>query len=582
MPEQFEQEFGLPENPPQISSPFGPIDELDRPISTDPPVRRQAAPPAKPLTRAQALINIANMGRQQDPYYGTGYQEPTFVPVKGNERFLTGEYGYLYGQDNEDFYGQRQSGLAKLGSGLIKLPLYTLTKLGSGLGFLGGLLNPANMFAEEGYISAAADNAMSKAFEGMEEKVRNEWFPTYQEASDRNQGFWRRAFTDANFWAEDAVDALAFMASAYVPGMALSKLKLGLNLAKALSATRAGITGAAATVEGLETAANYLKHASTIAKNFDKGTTWALATASESMMEAHGVKKQLEEALKDAVNPNTGLPYTKEEKDRIIGERTRDTFLMNSALLGITNFFELKYLYKALGKTEGIAQDMTQKALGQAWEALPEATGKMAKFLDGRGGQFLKGATLGIGREGYLEENAQLAIERFNVEHGKAGQVLKMRDYLGIFGDFVGQTKDVLMGNDPEASISVGLGGILGGVPGGIGQMRQAKQDKLTTQSAIDMLNLSQENWLKFGNIYKKETVEIAQPDGTVIKKEKIVFNDKGQPEVDMAKMASIMTGLKTNVELMNESDNTSVQLRQKLFRDAAFLTMYLLISMLV
>src|SRR6185295_11684977 len=107
-----------------------------------------------------------------------------------------------------------------------KLPSYTLTKLGTGVGYLLGLANPVNWF-EDNYLAADGDNVIAKAFADLEDNLKNDWLTTYQEAADRNKGFFSRAFTDLNFWTEDVVDGAAFMASAFVPGLIVSKIGLG-------------------------------------------------------------------------------------------------------------------------------------------------------------------------------------------------------------------------------------------------------------------------------------------------------------------------------------------------------------------
>ena len=95
---------------------------------------------------------------------------------------------------------------------------------------------------------------MAQVFEGLEDSVKNDWLNIYQEAADRNKGFFSRAFTDLNFWTEDVVDGAAFMASAFIPGMALTKLGAGTKLAQGLSALRLGTNSAGKVVNGMEVA----------------------------------------------------------------------------------------------------------------------------------------------------------------------------------------------------------------------------------------------------------------------------------------------------------------------------------------
>ena len=554
---------------PSISSPIGgPIDELDMPQTVSYSGSGSNSGPRKPQTFEESMAFLEKATAAKNPFYGTGSTTPNTASYKQARKYLNEEQGFMYGTDNEDFYAQRQSGLTKLGTGLLELPLLTVAKTGQGIGFIGSLFNPDNMFSDEGYFAAATDNAFSNAFASMEDKMKNEWgwSKTFQEEEDREKGFWRRAFTDANFWSDDFVDGLAFMGSAYLPGTALSKLSVGMKIAKGLSRLGIGAEAAGAAIEGLETVPNYLKNAQALATKWDRGVTWATATASEAMQEAKGVKDSLTLSLE-----NSGL--SDEDKKEIIGTNTRNTFLLNSALLGVTNFMELKYLYKTFGKAEGVAGRISQSKLGQMFETplVAPAVSRLDKLLQSPARTFITGGIGGVLREGFVEENAQLAIQRFNETNGAAGAVTSLFDIVGLGSQYFKQTAAAILGNDPEASTSIGLGGILGGVPGGVGDMRQAKADKVTTDSAITALNLSQQSWLKYGNIYKTETVDKIGPDGKATKQEQILLDENKKPVIDDGKINAITANFKANVDLLDQADKTNDKLKQSVLRDKAF-----------
>lgn len=566
-PEELNQE-----SIPTIQSPVGPIDELDLPQSIPGPGTGGGmvtqSPPA-PRNYQEALAFVERRAAQKNPLYGSGFTTPNRAPFSEARKFVGEDYGYIFGADNEDFYGQRQSGLAKLGKGIfINLPVLAVAKTGQGLGFVANLFNPENMFSDEGYFASAVDNGFSNAFATLEDKLKNEWSwtKTFQEAEDREKGFWSRMFTDANFWSDEVVDGTAFMLSAYLPGGALSKLGVGMGIAKGLSRFGIGSRTAAATLEGLETVPNYLRNASAIASKLDRGVQWGLATASESMYEAKGVKDNLIKSLE-----NSGL--SEEEKKEIIATNTKNTFLFNAALLGFTNFLELKYLYKAFGKTEGVAGDITQGRLGDVFQGpvVRPAVGTLDKILQSPAKTFIRGVVGGVAREGFLEENAQLAIQRFNEENGAAGKVTSFFDLEEVGNQFFEQTIKAVTGLDKEAALSIGLGGILGGIPGGIGEVRQASRDKVTTDNAIAALNLSQQNWLKYGNIYKTQVVERTNPDGSVVKEERILLDDNNKPVVDLPKMNAITANFQSNVDLLKQADQTTDRIKQTVLRDTAF-----------
>jgi len=545
------------------------MQKADQPIDPVRPAKRRPVP--GPMTMDEAWTFGEQLSRATNPYYGTGFTEPLRTPEKYAKKYLDEEFGFHPAVDNEDFYAQRQGGFEKIGKGLLKLPLLIATKTGSGIGFIGGLLNPANMFDEDGYIAAAADNAISKTFNKVEEYFKNDWFltSTFQEAKDRNKGFFARAFTDIDFWTDDTVDALAFLVSAYIPGTQLAKLNLAMKLAKGLSGGRV-LGGAAATIEGLETVPNYLRYASTTAKGFNKTLTWGLATGAESMVEAKGVKDYLTEQLKN------DYTLTEEQKKDIISGATRNTFLINAALLGFTNFFEMRSLYKLMGKTEGVAANIASPGLGQDFVSTVAAPiTKLDRFLQSPARIFLTGAAKGIVREGFIEENGQLAIQRLNQQYGLAGKVATVKDLGELGRQYLKQTYGAVLGPDTaenrETSLNIGLGGIIGGITTGIGNIRQRTQDNLISTSAMQALNQTQSNWMKFGNIYKTEVFEKTGADGKMVKSERIVMGADGKPQEDIEKINAITASFTTNIELLNKADKESVAYKASIMRDMAF-----------
>lgn len=564
-------------------------ESVDQPIPSGEELMQKAAQPGQPgqpairssrptsvssgpVTLDQAYDTGQQINMRTRPYYGTGFTESIQTPEKLGRKYANQDFGFMPGIDNEDFYAQRQSSFDKIVSVVPKFLLSAVAKTGQGVGFLGALLDPSNMLDEDGYIASAADNGFSKAFSNMEEWAKNDFFltTTFQEAKDRDKGFFARAFTDLDFWTDDAVDAAAFLASAYVPGTALSKLGLGVKLARGLSAARLGTTAASATVEGLQTVPNYLRYASTVSKALDKGTTWALATGAEAMVEAKGVKDYLTEQLEN------DYTLTPEQKKDAIAGATRNTFLMNAALLGFTNFFEMRSFYKLLGKTDGMAANIASPGLGKEFVSTvaPAITG-FDRFLQSPARDFLVGAASGIGREGFVEENAQLAIQRMNQQYGLAGKVATISDLADLGRQYLSQTYGAVFGpNTPEnreTAMNIGLGGIIGGISTGIGEVAQERRDRAASVNMMQALNQSQANWMKFGNVYKTETFEQAGPDGTMVKSERFVLGPDGKPQEDLEKINAIAGSFATNMELLDKADKETVPYKASVMRDMAF-----------
>lgn len=526
----------------------------------------------KSATMDDFLNNVESI-RRQDPLYGTGARTPDAIPIKTYEKFDDQKYGYIPGADNDDFYGKQESWYQTAAKAPLRLSAYTVYKVGEGIGFVAGLASPWNWGTDEGVVSKAADNSMYQFFNYLDEETKNEWLPTFQEAADREKGFWNRAATDGDFWTEDAVDGFAFMASAWIPGIALSKLGLGARALSMLSkvGTLTGEAGVA--IEGAEAAANYFSKAQTWAKGLDKFNAWALATTSESMFEAKGVRDKILDNLSydqygnQVINPKTNKPYTEQEKGVIAGEGSKNTFVMNAALLGVTNLLEYKYVAKLFGQGEATAAKSILAGTGLAEQAT-------LKTFDSGLKTFAKTAASGIIREGFVEENMQLAIQRINENYGTEGEIkglLNADTYKDLFGQYTKQSIAGIKGDDKEAAENIGLGAILGAlIPGGM-QVKQNKDNKAYSEKILASFTDAQNQWLKFGNIYKTEEVVSKDAAGNETKTNRLVLDDKGEPVVDNMKLSAISNGLQLNADLLTASFNEKNKYIQEIKRTSSF-----------
>lgn len=535
----------------------------------DPPTKKRAALP-KEESYEQAMAKSMASAASRTPFFGTGVTGTQYVDYEANKKYLEGDFGYIQGRDNEDIHARDQSWYTEIPKAIPKFVGYTITKLGTGVGFTLGLLDPSNWFSADGVVSSASDNAISETFAGLEERIKNDWAPTFQEAADRNKGFFSRAFTDLNFWTEDVVDGAAFMASAFIPGMALSKLGTGAKFAQLLSGLRVGANAANAVVDGAGMAQSYLSNAQKIAKGFDTFTTWATATAGEAMFEAKDTRDKVLESLNGKINPTTGAEYTEVEKKEIAGGAARNTFLMNAALLGITNAIQMKYMYKALGMSSPGSGNILQTGIGSAFAAeIP--TSRLGKFLASNPGKVLEGVAAGTISEGYIEENTQLAIQRINERYGAQGKVLDLLNYGEVLLQAGKQVVDATLGNDTEAAMSIGLGSILGGGMSAVGEVRETNRERLNTDTAVSLLNATQTDWLKFGDIYQTEDVVKKDDKGNNVVSTKTRLDEKNEPIVDQEKLAAAISGLKVNLDQMRASDNSVDPNQVQQLRDSSF-----------
>jgi hypothetical protein len=426
---------------------------VEAPSSIDQPEQQIATgqePPRSKYKSYDEALNAINVeANRVFPLANESWIDPRVVPSETAKKYRGTKYGYIYGIDNDNFYGEQEGGFATFGKGIARLGLGILTKTGEGIGYIGGLLDSDNWDAD--IITKASDNGFSEIFRNIDDKAKNDWLPTYQEAADRNKGFWSKAFTDGDFWMTDAVDGLAFLASAWIPGLALSKLQLGANLARLASGMRVGLGAAEAAIEGAGAAVNYTKSAANAFSKLDKFNAWALATSSESMYEAKAVKDKVMDSLSYDEFGRTrykedGTPYTDEEKKRISGAAAQNTFIMNAGLLAATNAIELKWLGQAFGKAPGVAGAVTGAAQFGESMGVRTATSGIERFLNSKKGAFISGIGQGVLAEGYVEENGQLAIQRINEAYGTSGRMADLSNTSEVFKQYFKQTGDALMG----------------------------------------------------------------------------------------------------------------------------------------
>lgn len=498
------------------------------------------------------------------------------------KRFNDSDMMFIPTRDNEDLYAQQQGFWSSVGSGLGRLVLTTGTKLGTGIGYTAGLLGFGNHNADYGngfsaWIAGAADNGIAKWFREAEDTVKEDWLPIYQEAADRNKGFFARAATDLNFWTEDFTDGAAFIASAFVPGMAISKLGLGVGLVRTGAAVRgyaAANEAAALTAEGLagttESAAllsegfgaaveapvlantiatganelstlprvlNWIDNAK-LARNIDVGATAIINTASEAMFEADGVKKDLIRSLSEQVNPNGSARYTPDQVRKISAKAAMHTFNMNVAALSVSNLWEANLMFKRL-PAKGSKFKGTIGTTGVWDDAVLQQKTFGRKLIDGS-----RKIGEGIAAEGLWEENIQLAIQRLNANSENFD--LDFTDKLkGLGKQYLTQTVNALTGNDLEASMNIGLGGLIGGMAGKVLGRNQTKD----LNARVQNLNAQVSFFKSLGNIYETEV-------GVDGKTQQIKIDDSGNPVVDQEKFKSYVASMNNVLNLNKTAEN--------------------------
>ena len=243
------------------------------------------------------------------------------------------------------------------------------------------------------------------------------------------------------------MDGLEFLASAYLPGAAISKVgsvsKLSAigkmkNLSKILKGTKAAL-GAAETENFTGVALSSLYN-----------------TTSEAMIEGAGVYKDIKADLKQRFPQ-----MSDQEIEEKASKGARNTFAYNMAALMIPNFLENKWMH---GKS---SFDQLRK--------LSELGKINKKELDTN---LLGAFGKGFASEGLWEENIQTAISEY--EKAFATGNTKKRDsitnnYMKGISGFLKAIPDIVSFNslgtsaeagsyEDQAATAVLLGGIMGGV----------------------------------------------------------------------------------------------------------------------
>lgn len=499
--------------------------------------------PTKPVSIEEAFRQIQERSTQRySPVDASKYIGGSPVSMSRTpdtfEHFSSQEMDYMQrydvapdpGSDLNERLAQAQSSWDMVKKGIVRLGATTLTKTGSGIGFTAGLLNPANW--GENYIAKAADNEISKFFDNVEnEYIKQELAPMFQSKEDAQKGFFARAFTDLNFWTDDVVDGVAFMASTMGPGAGVRGLKLGEKIMSKVAASKyAGMADEAmkASLKGPNIA--------TGAELIDKFATYATMTSMEAMFEADGVRKTIEtDALAKFKAGEIDMAGYQDmvQQSKIAA---RDAFALNMAFLAPSNLFEQKMLGKLMGKNMGKVDGVTVKGtLADPQAAFTAGSRRMATA---------KGVGEGILAEGFYEENVQYSIEKVNTDMSPEKRGL---DLVSKIGEVISSTVNV--GEyDRERGMAIGLGAVIGGIGGGVSSYKQQGRDNKAGKGLAEAINKSAKAYSDPAlDIYKRDA------DGNIEVKD-------GQPVIDDVKAAAFdnkITGLQEfdNVLEQMESD---------------------------
>ena len=390
---------------------------------------------------------IANGGVVSDPIYNQilnnalsakqnfGFAAPANTPNLGSasvydEGFVSGLYNQEEMRSELDMYrGEQQAWGTQLLFGAGRLVGTLGTKIGSGftsvLGGAAGLLGEAFFNTSDGGYGKALmdgiDNPMTRALNSIEEGIKEE-LPVYKSRTYTQGDTWERFFT-TSFLADELVDGLAFLGSAYYGGGLATKgasaaIKgLGLaNGAKKLGGLIGetlykGVDAAERVERGFGT---LQRVPATIYNTFAEGA----AEGKEVRDKVRNELTQLRELAKTGQIPDAQkyASMTDEEIEARSVSAGINTLGANAALLTLGNYWETGLF--GIGKknmANVAAETLNTSRLGVLGERIAALEGSLQdlgklsskeKFT-----AFRNKALEGFLAEGF-EENAQLAVSK--------------------------------------------------------------------------------------------------------------------------------------------------------------------------
>lgn len=474
--------------------------------------------------------------------------------------FSSKDLGQSIYEEVENRRSRNQGGLETLGIGAARLAGKTLTKTAEGAGFIAGLVGDAlgnavgldtntDTYKKEGdtslggnlsaWIAGAADNGLATLASDMEKSLED-ITPLYNSLEDRaaNKMNVFNNLMDGDFWAGDAVDATAFLLSAYLTGGAVAEAKIGQGLVKGLA--KKGLMSG-----NLNKVANATNHF----------TATALQTASESMFESKELRDNLREQIAEeryGANFDFLSPEQQKEINVEVAPAAAKSFGLNMLLLAPSNALEMKNLMKSSSRITGKTKGLGSKGL----QTIEEVTGDINlpfdmslptskipylgagvkavnKFGSTRAGSILSAQANSILSEGLYEENAQLAVSEM-LKVNRDADLFSLSTY-GDIGSKMSENFET-----EEGKKSMLLGSLVGGISGTMGGVKDYNATKKKQDSAIEYTGKELANMFSVNNVY--ETEEYTQDvDGKPVVKTKYKLDENGQPIVDQNKLQAVL-----------------------------------------
>ena len=324
---------------------------------------------AKQVVEAQALKNPVSFGVGTDQY----------VPyTEGQDKFTSKRFGYNPYKslaENEDFYHRNiWDNYTNVGKFQRSVGLFTaraLSKTVTGLvGMVGDLTSMAWNGLEElgeafggrknNFWNDVSNNWLSRKMEQLDNHVKEQILPTYKSLDYDNKGAWEKLL-DSYTWTNSMADGAGFLLQFAIPAAFLGKIGQAGRLARSIGTLEEGLVAAQAAGDTAKAASliktiAQAKNASAFTKAMGYDLTGKtakfaqFATGSENVggISSHVFNTMMEsvaetkEGFKRTVEELMAKGMSEEQAIKEAGENAPGQFLINMAVLSISNAFENK------------------------------------------------------------------------------------------------------------------------------------------------------------------------------------------------------------------------------------------------
>jgi len=453
------------------------------------------------------LINQAN--KSASKLSPTNGPRVSYSELPTNGRFPT----YSPFLSNEELAAQSQPWYFKAGNAITKgLGLATSTALQGTVGAVYGV----GKWLEDGKFSSFYNNEFSQGLDKWNQQMENQ-FPNYYTHAEQSANWYSPTnFLSANFLFDKVIKNLGYAAGAYISGAGWAKAFTLLGSVSKLSAAGALVDASIASENAIASVANtnkigalegaFANIGNKFAANYNLLNTTqramyaGLMTTGEAGMEALQNANQFRQKLIDNYYNTNGQLPTGIDLDAInkqVDQVGNTTFLLNTALLSLTNYVQLP---KIMGSSYNLEKREFVNAINNIEDiSLKNEAGETLNTL-GRTAkdQFYKSAkaTTKFGRISSLgeyffspseafEEGAQNVIsvgtENYWNKKNKEGSADVLNDLFG-YG-----TKQTLTTKDGIEQILIG--GLSGAISEIRGNFKSRKERAANTESAVQAFN---------------------------------------------------------------------------------------------